>query len=109
MELTLKINYEDANQMVHTKTFPLTLEVQDPPEELPEDFEPMEEEEAGGIGIWPFLLGGAGLAGLIVVLRIRHKKKQAALTAVSSDADWDRWDEVADAAEDASDEATHKE
>ncbi len=109
VELTLKINYEDANQMVHTKTFPLTLEVQDPPEELPEDFEPMDAEEEGGIGVWPFLLGGAGLAGLIIVLRIRHKKKHAALAAASSDADWEQWDEVADAAGDASDEAARKE
>lgn len=90
--ITLKINYEDANQEVHTLTFPLKLEVQQA-QEL--DFEIM---DAPAPSRPPYLLilclaGGilTALAGVIFFLK---KRKVLAMGGQETDVEenWEEWE-----------------
>ena len=89
VDLVLKISYENANQELQTREFPLTLQVQEPViDDLGEDI-PM-EEPASFPWLWVCLGGGAAAAA--VVLMQVHKRKKAA--ALDSTQDWDNWEET---------------
>ncbi len=91
ISVLLKISYENADQQVLTKEFPIKLTAE---EYVPLVEDGMEfEEDGAGLSIpWlPILLaaGGGGAAALAVVLV--KKKKAARLT--ESSAAWDSWDD----------------
>ncbi len=91
VDLVLKISYENANQELQTREFPLTLQVQEPViDDLGEDI-PM-EEPASFPWLWVCLGGGAAAAAAAVVLMQVHKRKKAA--ALDSTQDWDNWEET---------------
>lgn len=92
LNLVLKISYENADQQVQTREFPVTLHVTAPPpaEDFPDDFDP--EAEAGGFPWLPVGLAGggvviAGAAGFLV-----WKKKRGGQAAADT---WDNWDDNA--------------
>lgn len=91
VDLVLKISYENANQELQTREFPLTLQVQEPViDDLGEDI-PM-EEPASFPWLWICLGGGAAAAAAAVVLMQVRKRKKAA--ALDSTQDWDNWEET---------------
>lgn len=91
VDLVLKISYENANQELQTREFPLTLQVQEPViDDLGEDI-PM-EEPASFPWLWVCLGGGAAAAAAAVVLMQVRKRKKAA--ALDSTQDWDNWEET---------------
>ena len=91
VKVVLKITYENADQQVQTREFPVTLHVTapPPPEDFPDDFDPDMDE-----GGFPWLTvglvaGGAVLAGgggLLI-----WKKKKGGKAEESS---WDNWDDT---------------
>lgn len=88
--LTLKISYEDADQQVQTRTFPITLRAE---EMVPVDDSPdfMEEEPSGGLP-WLWIgLGGAAAAAAVIVVVLRKKARRGAESA------WEgSWEETED-------------
>lgn len=92
VSVTLKISYENADQQVQTRLFPITLRAEEP---VPvDDFmdEGLEEESQPAIP-WPWLAaGGGGVAVLAAagIILYRRKKKAAAHLAAGS---WDNWEE----------------
>lgn len=93
LPLTLKINYEDGNQEVHTLTFPLKLEVQEAMDLSFDDMDLPDQEKKPPV----FLLIPAGLilAGAGGWFFFLHRKKSLAAAAPQEEADdsWDEWDE----------------
>ena len=91
VSVTLKISYENADQQVQTRLFPITLQAEEP---LPvDDFmdEGMEEESHLAIP-WPWLAaGGGGVAVLAagIILYRRKKKTEKQLAAGG----WDDWEQ----------------
>ena len=87
-EIVLKISYEDADQQVQTRTFPIKLQAE---EMVPMDDYPdvMEEDPSGGIP-WLWIgLGGAVLAAAAVVVILRKKVSR------SAEGSWDgSWEET---------------
>ncbi len=90
IDVVLKVSYENGDQQLQTREFPVTLHVTapPPPEDFPDDFDPSLEE--GGIPWLPIgiaagaavLAGGAGL--------LLWKKKKGGQPGADS---WDSWDE----------------
>ncbi len=96
LPLVLKISYENADQQVVTREFPVTLQAQEPPMVDDADFE--EPAQSGG---FPWLaavlaLAGAGGGGTALWLRKRNKKAAA---AAETDSGWDDWDQEPDSKE----------
>ena len=87
-EIVLKISYEDADQQVQTRTFPVKLQAE---EMIPMDGGPdfIDEEPTGGIP-WLWIgLGGAVLAAAAVVVILRKKASR------SAEGSWDgSWEET---------------
>lgn len=91
-DITLKIQYEDAGQEIHTLTFPLSLEVQDSPMYDGEDMDFMAEEPKTGPGVWPFAaIGVVLLAGSITVVLLRRRKARMS-AQMNTEENWDEWD-----------------
>ena len=96
VEVTLKISYENADQQVQTRLFPITLRAEEP---VPADdfMDEGVEEEAQRAIPWPWLAGGGAVvvlaAGIGAALLLK-RRKNARLAAQDS---WDDWDEPADA------------
>lgn len=92
INLVLKVSYENGDQQVQTREFPVTLHVEAAPpmEDFPDDFDPSAEE--GGFPLLPVALvaGGAALAGAAGFLI--WKKKRSAKAAGSES--WDDWDDT---------------
>ncbi|WP_209343827.1 hypothetical protein [Flavonifractor sp. AGMB03687] len=92
INVVLKISYENADQQVQTREFPVTLHVTaaPPPEDFPDDFDPAAEE--GGFPWLPVGLaaGGAVLAGGAGFL-IWKKKRDSKAAGTDS---WDDWDDT---------------
>ena len=93
VDVVLKISYENADQQIQVKTFPITLQAEElpPPDDFGDELPPMEE---GGIP-WLWIgLGTAAAAIIAAVVVIRRKK----LSKTASDS-WDSWeDETPDGA-----------
>ncbi len=87
----LKISYENANQELQTREFPLTLQVQEQViDDLGEDI-PMEEPTSFP-WLWVCLGGGAAVVvAAVVLMQVRKRKKAAALDSAQ---DWDNWEET---------------
>ena len=96
VEVTLKISYENADQQVQTRLFPITLRAEEP---VPADdfMDEGVEEEAQRAIPWPWLAGGGAVvvlaAGIGAALLLK-RRKNAELAAQDS---WDDWDEPAGA------------
>ena len=91
VDLVLKISYENANQELQTREFPLTLQVQEQViDDLGEDI-PMEEPTSFP-WLWVCLGGGAAVVvAAVVLMQVRKRKKAAALDSAQ---DWDNWEET---------------
>ena len=90
-DITLKIQYEDAGQEIHTLTFPLSLDVQDSPVMEGDDMDYLAEEPKSGPGVWPFAAAGAVLlTGAIVFLLLRRRKARKA--QLNPEETWEEWD-----------------
>ncbi len=91
VKVVLKISYENADQQVQTREFPVTLHVTAPPlpEDFPDDFDP-DMGEGGfpwlpvGLAVGAVVLGGGG--GLLI-----WKKKKGGKADENS---WDDWDDT---------------
>lgn len=92
LPLTLKISYENGDQQIQTKEFPIKLRVEAPyiPEEFP-------EEDAGSTAShgfpWLWVAIGGGGAMLVAAGIVLWKKKGA---KKESDSGWDQWDQEDD-------------
>ncbi len=97
LNVTLKISYENADQQVLTKEFPIKLTAEEyvPPAEEGEEF----AEGGSGPSIpWPPILLGAGGAAAAALTAVLVKKKKAARAAGDHTA-WDTWDDGPDGGE----------
>ena len=91
VKVVLKISYENADQQVQTREFPVTLHVTAPPlpEDFPDDFDP-DMGEGGfpwlpvGVAVGAVVLAGGG--GLLI-----WKKKKGGKADENS---WDDWDDT---------------
>ena len=91
VKVVLKISYENADQQVQTREFPVTLHVTAPPlpEDFPDDFDP-DMGEGGfpwlpvGLAVGAVVLAGGG--GLLI-----WKKKKGGKADENS---WDDWDDT---------------
>ena len=91
VKVMLKISYENADQQVQTREFPVTLHVTapPPPEDFPDDFDP-DMGEGGfpwlpvGVAVGAVVLAGGG--GLLI-----WKKKKGGKADENS---WDDWDDT---------------
>jgi hypothetical protein len=90
LNLILKISYENANQELQTREFPVTLQAEEPV--LPDDFGDEEVPEEGGFPWLWVILGGIVVigAGAVVILR---RRKAAVEKQAATPQDWDDWDE----------------
>lgn len=91
VKVVLKITYENADQQVQTREFPVTLHVTapPPPEDFPDDFDPDMDE-----GGFPWMTVGLA-AGAVVLVGggglLIWKKKKGGKTEENS---WDDWDDT---------------
>ena len=91
VKVVLKISYENADQQVQTREFPVTLHVTapPPPEDFPDDFDP-DMGEGGfpwlpvGLAVGAVVLAGGG--GLLI-----WKKKKG---GKADENNWDDWDDT---------------
>lgn len=92
INVVLKITYENADQQLQTREFPIKLTAEEyvPPVDDGGDF----AEDGNGISIpWlPILLAAGAAAAVIVVVVVVRKKKASQLPAVDSES-WDDWDD----------------
>ena len=92
INVVLKISYENADQQVQTKEFPVKLTAEEyvPPVDDGSEFS---DETSGPAIPWlPILLAVAGAAAVVVVVVFIRKKKAAQLPTTDSGS-WDDWDE----------------
>lgn len=90
-EVMLKISYEDADQQVQTRLFPVKLQAEEmvPVDDFPDV---IEEEPSSGLP-WLWIgLSGAVLAAAVIVVVIRKKARR------SAESSWDgNWEDTEDA------------
>ncbi len=94
LSVVVKITYEDANEKLQTKEFPLELFAEDPTiDAMLDELVPEEEPEQAGFPWGPVLAGTGGAAvlaaGIAVPLRRRRKGGEQPAE------DWTGWDEPA--------------
>lgn len=92
INVVLKISYENADQQVQTKEFPVKLTAEEyvPPVDDGSEFS---DENSGPAIPWlPILLAVAG-AGIAVVVILFIRKKKAAQLPTADSGSWDDWDE----------------
>lgn len=89
IKLVLKISYENGDQQVQTREFPITLradEIPPPDDYSPDDLPP----EEGSFPVVPVAIGaGAAVLVAAVVLIVRKKKAAAA-----ADTEWSDWNDA---------------
>lgn len=86
LEVILRIHYEDANQELKTKEFPVKLKVSEP-QPLPEEDEYFPVKKEHTFPVWAALAGGGTilLIGGAVIIKLRRKKTKISSEAVSWD------------------------
>ncbi len=97
LDLTLTIEYENANEEPVVKTFPVTLEVMDFPamdfgEEGMDLYGPAEfetAEEPAEMPAWLWALVGAAVVLVVVLASRLHKRRKKGRHAAADDDDWD--------------------
>lgn len=87
VDVVLKISYENADQQVQVKTFPITLQAEElpPPDDFGDELPPM--EEPGLPWLWIGL--GAGAVVIIAAVVVIRRKKHAKAGTES----WDSWED----------------
>ena len=92
INVVLKITYENADQQLQTREFPIKLTAEEyvPPVDDGDNF----ADEGSGISIpWlPILLAVAAASAVIIVVVIVRKKKAAKLLTAGTES-WDNWDD----------------
>ena len=95
-DITLKIQYEDSSQEVHTLTFPLTLDVQEPMMDFEGELDSADAPTQGKLSVWLFVIPGilvlAGAGGWFYLKKRRSGKK-----ADETNLDWNDWEDETDA------------
>lgn len=94
INVVLKVSYENADQQVLTREFPIKFQARDytPIEEFPEDG--METESNPSFPWIPVGVGGAVVAALVVVFLLRRRKaKKDQLPTADWDDNWEENDE----------------
>ena len=86
VDVVLKISYENADQQIQVKTFPVTLQAEElpPPDDFGDELPPMEEPGLPWLWIGLGVAAAAGIAAVVVIRRKKHAK-----TADS----WDSWED----------------
>jgi len=94
IDLTLVVNYEDANARQQSKQFPIRLKAQEAPPAADESDIPAEPEQP--THTWLYIGIGSGILVLLAVLLIlrRRRAKRSEAAAVSSG--WENWDDEAE-------------
>ena len=95
-DITLKIQYEDSSQEIHTLTFPLTLDVQEPMMDFEGELDFADAPTEGKHSVWLFVIPGilvlAGAGGWFYLKKRRSHKK-----ADETNLDWNDWEDETDA------------
>ena len=97
LDLTLTVEYENANEEPVVKTFPVSLEVMDFPamdfgEGVMDLYDPAEFEEpeqAAAMPIWGWALIGAAIVATVALAARLHKRRKKGRHAAADDDDWD--------------------
>lgn len=98
VNVVLKISYENADQQVQTREFPIKLTAEEyvPPADDGGEF--ADEDTTLSIPWLPILLAAGAVAVIAVVIITIRKKKAAQLPAVDSES-WDDWDDTSSSKE----------
>ena len=87
VDVVLKISYENADQQIQVKTFPVTLQAEElpPPDDFGDELPPMEEPGLPWLWIGLGVAAAAGIAAVVVIRRKKHAKAAAD--------GWDSWED----------------
>lgn len=87
-KIVLKISYENADQQVQVREFPLTLKAEEfiPPADFPDEDFTTEENQFP----WMWAAVGGGAGGLLLLLLLLHRRKTKKAVQAES---WDNWGE----------------
>lgn len=88
--------YEDSSQEIHTLSFPLTLDVQEPMMDFEGELDFADAPTEGKHSVWLFVIPGilvlAGASGWFYLKKRRSHKK-----ADETNLDWNDWEDETDA------------
>lgn len=97
-DITLKIQYEDSSQEIHTLTFPLTLDVQEQMMDFEGELDLVDAPAEGKLSVWLFVIPGilvlAAAGGWVYLKKRRSGKKED-----KTDLDWNDWENEEDQGE----------
>ena len=74
MDVVLKISYENADQQIQVKTFPITLQAEElpPPDDFGDELPPVEEPGLPWLWIGLGVAAAVGIAAVVVIRRKKH-------------------------------------
>ena len=93
INVVLKISYENADQQVQTREFPIKLTAEEYVPAADGGDESIEESSGPAIPVLPILIAAGAAAAVIAAVVIVKKKKAAQLPTVDSES-WDDWDDT---------------
>ena len=98
INVVLKISYENADQQVQTKEFPIKLTAEEYVPPMDDGEGSMEENSGPHIPVLPIVLA-AGAVVIVLVVVILVRKKKAAQLLNTTGGSWDDWDDAGSSGE----------
>lgn len=98
INVVLKISYENADQQVQTKEFPIKLTAEEYVPPVDDGEGSMEENSGPHIPVLPIVLA-AGAVVIVLVVVILVRKKKAAQLLNTTGGSWDDWDDAGSSGE----------
>ena len=92
INVVLKISYENADQQIQTKEFPVKLTAEEYVPPIDDGGEFSEEGSGPAIPVLPIVIG-AGAAVVVLAAVIVVRKKKAAQLPAADSGSWDDWDD----------------
>ena len=96
--MVMKISYENADQQVQTKEFPIKLTAEEYVPPMDDGEGSMEENSGPHIPVLPIVLA-AGAVVIVLVVVILVRKKKAAQLLNTTGGSWDDWDDAGSSGE----------